>query len=176
MAETLGQLLEDYGKTIVTSLQDKIKAKGLIASAILYQSIKYRVKIFGKDYVLHIGWEGTAEDYAKYADEGRRGGKPPPFNAILKWVQKKGLVMKPKGKGKWRNNAQMHKSLAYLIQQSIKKKGTIKRFGYKGSNFWGEVFTEDLRKELTDDLRKYVKRDIQIEFSDIKKQVTSHGA
>lgn len=175
MAQSLGDLLEEYGNTIVERLKAKIVDKGLVASRVLLQSIDYKVKIFGKDYVMHIGWDSTAKDYALYADEGRKAGKAPPYPAILKWVRAKGLTFAKKNGGKWKNNAQMHGSLAYVIQQSIKKKGTIKRFGHKGSHFWDEVFTPELRKELKADIVKAVKRDVQIEFNELKKTVSSHG-
>ena len=172
---SLGDTLEEYGQIIVKQLQDKIAEKKLIGGGILYQSIKYSVKIFGKDYILHIGFNNPADDYAKFADEGRKGGKPPPVEAIDKWLFKKGILPKEARKGTLKQKLAARKGLAFVIAKSIAKKGTIKRFGYKGSKFWTEVINDDLKKELTADLRKALKRDILIEFGELKKEIKSHG-
>ena len=52
--------------------------------------------------------------HIQFAKYGRGPGKPPPINAILEWVKKKGVII-------GNNNAM---GTAYVIARSIGKKGT----------------------------------------------------
>jgi len=58
-------------------------------------------------------------EYWIYAEEGRRPGKFPPPEAILKWIQFKRLVPSSNG-GKVPTTSQM----VYLISRKIAEKGT----------------------------------------------------
>jgi len=57
---------------------------------------------------------------------------PPKSFRILNWIKRKNITIKKNGKvvSSSPNNL---KSLAYVIARSIGRRGTIKRFGYKGS-------------------------------------------
>lgn len=59
-------------------------------------------------------------DYFHFAENGRRPGKFPPPDAILKWVQFKRLVPRPGRDGKVPSTNQ----LVYLISRKIATKGT----------------------------------------------------
>ena len=59
-------------------------------------------------------------DYFPFAENGRRPGKFPPPDAILKWVQFKRLVPRPGRDGKVPSTNQ----LVYLISRKIATKGT----------------------------------------------------
>ena len=58
--------------------------------------------------------------YFHFAENGRRPGKFPPLDAILKWVQFKRLVPRPGRDGKVPSTNQ----LVYLISRKIATKGT----------------------------------------------------
>ena len=59
-------------------------------------------------------------DYQQYAENGRRPGRFPPPDAILKWIQVKRLVPRPGRDGKLPSTNQ----LVYLISRKIATKGT----------------------------------------------------
>lgn len=59
-------------------------------------------------------------DYWQYAENGRRPGKFPPPDAILKWIQFKRLVPRPGRDGKVPST----KQLVYLISRKIALEGT----------------------------------------------------
>lgn len=94
-------------------------------------------------------------DYWKDVDEGT---KPLGFNKtnvakmlpqIMRWIANKPSVQLSKIKKR--------ETLAYLITRAILKKGTIKRFGYKGSKFLSSElpgFKENISKVLQQQLIK----------------------
>lgn len=57
--------------------------------------------------------------YWKYVENGRKAGKWPPYNAILKWVTEKPVVSRA-GKG---GRIPTEKQLAFLIQRKIGLEG-----------------------------------------------------
>ena len=59
-------------------------------------------------------------DYWQYAENGRRPGKFPPPDAILRWIQVKRLVPRPGRDGKLPSTNQ----LVYLISRKIALEGT----------------------------------------------------
>ena len=59
-------------------------------------------------------------DYWQYAENGRRPGKFPPPDAILKWIQVKRLLPRPGRDGKLPSTNQ----LVYLISRKIALQGT----------------------------------------------------
>jgi len=85
-----------------------------------------------------------ATDYWGAVDGGRRSGKQPPLNDILKWVKTK----LPRGGNDL--------STAYLIARKIGEKGT------KGNEFASKVMTPKRVDELKDSINKSMREDIII--------------
>lgn len=155
----LKDVLDDYGIKITEALKKVMKDKKMVASGQLFQGIEYHVKFFGNEYTLHIGFKDFI-DYAAAADTGRKAGKQPPIDPILRWVKHRGLLPKKRLK----DNAQSQRSLAYQIARKIGKKGT------KGHNFWHPTI-DPLIADLKADLKKVLKKEVQIELiKDIKKR------
>ena len=71
-----------------------------------------------KDNLFEIAFD--LPQYFPYAEYGRRPGKFPPPDAILKWIQFKRLVPRPGRDGKVPSTNQ----LVYLISRKIATKGT----------------------------------------------------
>ena len=71
-----------------------------------------------KDNLFELYFE--LPQYFQFAENGRRPGKFPPPDAILKWVQFKRLVPRPGRDGKVPSTNQ----LVYLISRKIATKGT----------------------------------------------------
>lgn len=121
-------------------VKNNLKENDLIASGRLYQSLKPALpfKQRKKSVVVEI----IAEDYWKDIEEGT---KPKGFSAanfkklqpqILEWIQNK-ESLSAIANTEWRKRA-----FSYLITRSILRKGTIKRFGYKGKKFLTDELPE----------------------------------
>ncbi len=95
------------------------------------------------------------EDYWRDVDEGTKPKGATKENIakllpdIVRWIGKKPSVQLSKIKKR--------ETLAYLITRAILKKGTIKRFGYKGSKFLSSElpgFKENIIKVLEQQITK----------------------
>jgi hypothetical protein len=114
-------------------------------------------------------------EYARAVDEGRKAGTPPPIEPLKQWIKRKGIL---KSERPTKGTKQTKKarpsfdkrltSMAFAISKNIGKKGTIKRFGYKGSNFWTDVMnSSDMDSEynkLKLNLVEVLKKEINIEI------------
>ena len=102
-------------------------------------------------------------DYFPFAENGRRPGKFPPPNAILKWVQFKRLVPRPGRDGKVPSTNQ----LVYLISRKIATKGTEGKHLFektlddpnldKLADNLVELITEQFEKEIEKEIQNIVK-------------------
>ena len=80
--------------------------------------------------------------YFQFAENGRRPGKFPPPDAILKWVQFKRLVPRPGRDGKVPSTNQ----LVYLISRKIATKGT------EGKHLFEKTLDDPNHDNLADNL------------------------
>jgi len=119
-------------------------------------------------------------EYARAVDEGRQAGTPPPIEPLKQWIKRKGIL---KSERPVKGTKQTKKakpsfekrltSMAFAISKNIGKKGTIKRFGYKGSNFWSDVMnSSDMNTEynkLKTNLLEVLKKEVNIEIIGLTK-------
>jgi hypothetical protein len=124
-------------------------------------------------------------EYARVVDEGRSAGKTPPIEPIKNWIKRKGILKSErpsitKGTKKVKTNKPKPSfekrltSMAYAIAKNIGKNGTIKRFNYKGSNFWTDVVgrngdnasagMNEAYNQLKTNLFEELKKEVQIEL------------
>lgn len=96
-------------------------------------------------------------DYWQFAENGRKPGKFPPPDAILKWIQFKQLVPKAVN-GKVPTTSQ----LVYLISRKIAEKGT------KGKHLLQETIddtydtlVDQLVEAITNEMEKEIEKDIE---------------
>jgi hypothetical protein len=143
------------GKLLVSKYKERLEADDTVATGKLKDSFKYKMTGLGTNI---IGFEVLAAKYAKIIDEGRKPGKRNPgIRPIMEWMKAKGI--KPNRGTKVKD----YKEAASSIAKFIGEKGTIKRFGYKGSNYLSivaeqyggpgvitilEAYEQDLKKEL----------------------------
>ncbi len=133
-------ILKQIGETVCERLKYDIKNKRVTrygavnASGQLYDSVRYDVT--GGE-MLSV----YAEDYIYYLIYGRANGKRPPKDAILKWIDAKGIT--PDGITK--------DSLAFLIQRKIGEKGTT-IFEQGGSDLLSDIISDDLVIEAQNQL------------------------
>lgn len=124
--DNLEAIITEYASEFERLYKEKLRDDDFKASGDLINSIETKVKV-GSDYYIVTF---KAKDYWKYVEEGRRAGKWPPKEPILKWIKVKKILPQPDKDG----NLPTPESLAFLIQRAIGKKGTIKRYGHEGSH------------------------------------------
>lgn len=134
----LGEILQGVAEGIMDALREKLTEKKLVATKNLRSSIDTTDAInIGNGVQVSV----VMPDYWKYAEDGRRPGKRPPIAELEEWISAKGIQVRKSSQQSTQSVLQARKSLAYAIASKIAKKGTIKRFGYKGGDFVKEVMT-----------------------------------
>lgn len=118
--------MEKYGEALVIQIVQELKDAGKEATGTLAKSVDYEL-IEALDKI-SVGIK--AVDYFEYVDSGRRkGAKPPPSDAIVKWMKVKGI----KGRNPKTGKFIPQKSAAFLIARSIGKNGIKPVFAIKKS-------------------------------------------
>src|SRR3990167_1916583 len=177
--KSISEVLYKFGETTIKLLTDSIEQNKETATRKLRQSVDFHVKILGSEFV----WTLVMEDYWRWVEAGREAGKMPPIEPLIKWLRFKGikadlskrrnrLIKSTKDKAakktlKRMSQEKAQRGLAWAIAKSIAKKGTIKRFGYEGSEFYSKVMTPDYLADFRNDLQKALKRDVQIEIHNL---------
>jgi acetate kinase len=109
------------------------------------------------------------DEYWRYINDGAKWrGKMPPSQQLIPWMAQRNInglaIYKKKLKsGKTKvtfDKAQ--KGLAFAIAKSMKKKGIIKRFGYKGSQFFTSVIEDGRVEHLKTDLLNALGEDVAV--------------
>ena len=153
------RLLERMGSEALQRLRtninkDRTRASGALHDSMYYKIVKTRIDIY-------------MANYAKAIDEGTnpRTGKPSSYfvGKIKKWMQSKGLTGKVRNKS---GKVNINKS-ARAIAESIYERGTIKRFGYKGSNFIDRA-VNNIENEFDEDILTAFSSEIDKELEKIK--------
>ena len=155
----LKQVLDKYANAYTQKFKAKLisdgnKASGRLVNSIKPQKLKDGFAILGKRYIEQIS-------------EGRKKGKMPPWsprdNSILSWVKTKNIV--PRKGGSSLGNM---KRLAFVIARSIGRRGTIARFGYRGTNIidfvhkeLGQQMGEEIFAAYKIDLEKILNKQIK---------------
>ena len=112
----LEKTLFNFAEEFQTLLKEKIIAADMIASGALNNSIEV-----SSLFVNNNEWKVIlrAVDYVNIIEDGRKAGKQPPLNAILRWIEIKGILPRADQLGKEITNEQ----LAFLIGRKIANKG-----------------------------------------------------
>lgn len=104
--------LTQFAETLIRLIRANLEQDGSNASYTLSDTLSYTIGIEENRYWVDV----EMEDYWKYVNKGRKPGKRPPVEKIAEWIRVKPLTPKPY------TYTPSVKSLAFLIQRSIKKK------------------------------------------------------
>jgi hypothetical protein len=141
------RILAGVANEVVRLLKQSLLDKDGNASRTLTQSIDTSgVRREGTGVVAPI----VGESHWRYFEYGRKRGKRPPIKSIEEWITAKGIAVR---KSKAESNQSVldrRRSMAIAIANKIASKGTIKRFGYKGSGFVSEVLTSTNIQAISD--------------------------
>lgn len=145
------QIIQAAAQMITDDLRRSLQEKKGTASRDLLQSLEAsRVTQTGDLVEAKI----VGSEHWKYFEYGRKRGKRPPIKSIEEWITAKGIpVRKSKGESKL-SVMERRRGMAFAIARSIGAKGTVKRFGYKGSGFVREVLTPENLQVISDALAK----------------------
>ena len=102
------QALANLGQRIISQAQTNLRRGRNVATSLLINSGAVKE---GADNTILAGFPTI---YAYYVEFGRRAGKWPPFRFIYEWVRVRHVAA----------DDEQAKSIAFLIQRSIGKKGT----------------------------------------------------
>lgn len=134
--------LNDYGTSLVATLQDAIRNKpvtrfGVVnASGRLADSLRFEVAETSTGYRLSL----YAASYALTLEYGRKPGKFPNLAAIKQWIQDKGIVPHPDAKGRTPSTD----SLAFLIGRKIASSGTTIYQAGQPTGLFGQVIGDNV--------------------------------
>lgn len=147
----LDKKLKELAEEFKQRVKRQAKIEKLNASGKFIDSIKSEVN----DGVLSVF---SDVDYAKPIDDGARGGVAH-TDTLIAWMKKKNIrpldrfTTQTGGKGvkfsKLSDKA--YKRAAFAIQKSIRDKGTIKRYAYKGANLFNRIY-EEMKVKIGDDI------------------------
>ena len=90
------------------------------------------------------------ESHWRYFEYGRKRGKRPPIQAIEDWITSKGIAVRKSKSESKQSVLDRRRGMAIAIANKIAAKGTIRRFGYKGSGFISDVLTPDNLNKIAD--------------------------
>jgi len=162
------KILNQYAKAVILEAKKNLQGKG--SSGALSKSLDAKVIEDGKSFAVQF----IGEKYGKYQDKGVRGAinpytgkdaakkpfdkdsvyaytnKMPPPNKLDKWIVRKGLAPRDKGKftGRTIDAVGFQKSIQFLVARSIYSKGI------KASLFFTKPFEKYTKKLETDLFRE----------------------
>lgn len=133
---------EAAGRATVEEVRAGIIQTGAIASFSLLRSVE---KIFEKRGAISAWLVGSQLPYAPFANYGRKPGKRPPIDPILKWV-----ALKPINTGN-----KDARSVAFAIATAIGKRGVKPKFFFEKAVESAkprieEIFTDELNRTINE--------------------------
>lgn len=154
----LHKALADWGDKIVQNIKKEMRIDKTVASRRTINSIeakqeKETIAIYAEEA------KGTDMSILEFIDKGRGRGTPPPHETIAEWMKAKGV--RPKRNNKFVKSTPTNiKRSAMGIAQSIGRKGTIKRFGYMGSDVLNQA-VNPIAERMTIELLEAYSRDVE---------------
>jgi hypothetical protein len=157
--------LNNFRGEYVRELTNSLTEKNLISSGQLGESIKLdvqpKVKLFGQIYRMQI----RMAEYGENVDKGRAPGKGLPVGVLEEWLKYPNTLQKVTGQDKQLSDYE-RKSLAFVINRSIKRKGI------KPKNWIQPAFDKG-SKNIVGVIEAAIAEDIELTFEEIKKLIES---
>ena len=116
LEQALDKAHEDAARAVVNEVRFQIIDTDAVATKGLLNSV---AKQFEQRGSVRAWLIGSDLKYAPFLEYGRRPGKRPPMDAILRWIVFKGI------------STPNPRTLAFLIARSIGKKGTKGKYPFK---------------------------------------------
>jgi hypothetical protein len=143
--DIVDDVLLNWGQGAIDSIRKVLRKEGLFASGSLYQEIEpWKIKKIQDGIQIYL----EMLEHWEEVDKGRIKGKKftdQELRSLEEWIRIKGIP------SKWKMSTP---SAVFLISRAIYKKGTIKRYGYRGSNFLQQAMTDSIMNELQEKFAK----------------------
>ena len=167
LIDALNGFRKEYAKELNLSLAGGSSAgsegqgQGHTASGKLGESLRLakqpKVKLFGKIYRMQI----TMLPYGENLDKGRKPGKGLPPGVLEEWLRLPNVLARVTGQDKRLEDYQV-KSLAFVMNRSIKKKGI------KPKN-WIQPAFDKVTPKIAGVVEAAIAEDIELTFEEIKR-------
>jgi hypothetical protein len=124
--DNLKRVLEEFAVEVRNKYQDNLIENNRIAYGDLLNTVECKVKSGKNSYSVVL----NLQEYWWYVENGRRSGKFPPIDNILKWIEWKPILPRPIQPKPNKNGKQPKpilptpKQLAFLIGRKIADEGT----------------------------------------------------
>ena len=170
LIDALNEFRGEYTKALADSLQGGStlgtgEGQGYVASGDLLNSlgldVQPKVKLFGQIYRMQI----RMAEHGEYLDKGRKPGKGVPPGVLEEWLQLPNVLARITGQDARLKDYQI-KSLAFVINRSIKQKGI------KPKN-WLQPAFDKVTPKIAGVVEAALAEDIEITFEEIKKLIES---
>ena len=170
LIDALNEFRGEYTKALADSLQGGStlgtgEGQGYVASGNLLNSlgldVQPKVKLFGQIYRMQI----RMAEHGEYLDKGRKPGKGVPPGVLEEWLNYPNVLARVTGQDARLKDYQI-KSLAFVINRSIKQKGI------KPKN-WLQPAFEKVTPKIAGVVEAALAEDIEITFEEIKKLIES---
>ena len=140
--ELIGEFAQKTVEEITRSIEDKgLNATRTLTSSVDYDTIQSANEVYKLKFLMADYWEDV--------ENGQPKGTVVSVDDLMTWITYKPIRVRISKKQSKQSVLAKRKSMAIAISKSIKKKGTIKRFGYKGSNFLSEVIDDERLLDLS---------------------------
>jgi len=168
LIDALNEFRGEYTKALADSLQGGStlgtgEGQGYVASGDLLNSlgldVQPKVKLFGQIYRMQI----RMAEHGEYLDKGRKPGKGLPPTVLEKWLQLPNVLARITGQDARLKDYQI-KSLAFVINRSIKQKGI------KPKN-WLQPAFDKVTPKIAGVVEAAIAEDIELTFEEIKKLI-----
>lgn len=141
-------ILEEFGAEVVREIGQSIKDNDLVASGNLSKSVRFSIDLNLADQ--RYTFQLDMAPYWSAVDEGRKAGKQPPVQSIMKWLQYPNVKSKLGKEGsdlslKTFKDYEL-KGLAYVIARKIGREGTEPTY------FFSSVVTQERLDRLIADI------------------------
>jgi len=170
LIDALNEFRGEYTKALADSLQGGStlgtgEGQGYVASGDLLNSlgldVQPKVKLFGQIYRMQI----RMAEHGEYLDKGRKPGKGVPPTVLEEWLRLPNVLARITGQDARLKDYQI-KSLAFVINRSIKQKGI------KPKN-WIQPAFDKVTPKIAGVVEAAIAEDIEITFEEIKKLIES---
>ena len=154
--------LTRLGRKTVSRLKEQLYMDETIATGKLANNIKAKDVVGNALTITMAGYGGAI-------DEGIRAGKRPPNgDRIEDWLRFKGIRLRDNTTGRYLKHTDYnYNKISFLISRSISRRGTLKEFQFKGSNFIDRAINNTL-DEFDDAILEAFNKELTKEFDKIK--------
>lgn len=159
----VSKILDKYGSQITEAIARKMKQDGTVASGKTIQSIGHDVKgleldIYGSGVVQSISDGLKPKRYRK--------GRGDFIKNIISWMKSKGIQPRTLRTGRFVPRTETnYKRNAFVLARAIADKGTIKRFGYRGTGVLEYAFGQKVQNKFMDEVGDEISRELMDEIT-----------